>query len=181
MKPFLKSLLLVLFVGFVAMSCDDDMTYAEELKAEKELIADFIARNNIKVVKTLPPDSLPWPENTYYLSSSGLYFQLTDKGDTTVVEDTVELNDLIIPRFVQYTLGETSEIISNWNTIDYAYPTTFNYGDDTQVCDAWHEAVTYMKRNNSRAKIIVPSKLGFESDVNSVTPYGYDFKIKFQK
>ncbi|HPC26966.1 MAG TPA: hypothetical protein PK410_05510, partial [Paludibacteraceae bacterium] len=74
-----------------------------------------------------------------------------------------------------------ADTISNWNTIDYPHPFTFNYLDYSQACQAFHEAVSYMKRNDSEAKIIVPSKIGFSEYMNSVTPLGYDLKIKIQK
>jgi len=38
-----------------------------------------------------------------------------------------------------------------------------------------------MKRNESEAKIIVPSKIGFNAEMMSVTPLGYDLLIKIQK
>jgi hypothetical protein len=38
-----------------------------------------------------------------------------------------------------------------------------------------------MKRNDTQAKIIVPSKLGFSTNLTSVTPMGYDLKIKIEK
>jgi hypothetical protein len=160
-------------------ACSNDETYADELKAEKALIAEYIARHHIKTVETLP-NVFPWPDSTYYLSSTGLYFRLEEQGDINA-PDSIEYNDLVIPRFIQYTLNENSDTTYNWSTIDFAYNTTFNYGNLNQACDAWHEATSYMKRNNSFAKIIVPSKLGFETDENSVTPYCYDFKMKFQK
>ena len=179
MRLIIKSILLTVFIGFTFAACSDGETYADELKSEKALISEYIARHHIEVINTLP-EVFPWPEKQYYLSSTGLYFRLEQEGEINT-NDSIEANDLIIPRFIQYTLNELSDTIYNWSTIDFAYPTTFNYGDYNQVCEAWHEAVGYMKQNNSFAKIIVPSKLGFETDVNSVTPYCYDFKIKFQK
>ena len=41
------------------------------------------------------------------------------------------------------------------------------------------EAVNYMRRTESEAKLIVTSKLGFDPSV--VTPYGYHVKIRFAK
>jgi hypothetical protein len=181
MKSFLKLFSLIFVLSTLIVSCDDDVTYAEQLRAEKKLIADYIKRNNIKVISELPDTSVfPWPDNTYYLSPSGMYFRLEEKGNAV---DSLEVSsgDKINPRYHQYTLTESPDTVSDWSTIDFAYPSSFYYGDLTQACDAWHEAVGYMKYSNSIAKIIVPSKLGFDADVNSVTPYGYYFKIKFQK
>ena len=181
MKSFLKLFSPIFVLSTLLVSCDDDVTYAEQLRAEKKLIADYIKRNNIKVISELPDTSVfPWPDNTYYLSPSGMYFRLEEKGNA-VDSLKVSSGDKINPRYHQYTLTTKPDTVSDWSTIDFAYPSSFYYGDLTQACDAWHEAVGYMKYSNSIAKIIVPSKLGFDADVNSVTPYGYYFKIKFQK
>lgn len=182
MKQFLGFLLIILLFSAILISCNssDDPTYAQQLKDEKELIADYIKRNNIKVV-TDKPTSFPWGENVYYLTSTGMYIHLMSEGDITNTADTLVKNDLVIPRFYQYTLNTKSDTISNWNTIDYPFPTTFNYLDYSQVCVGWHEAVGYMKRNNSRAKFILNSKLGFTPTGNEVIPYEYEMIIKIQK
>lgn len=178
MKIFSKILLGLICLSLVITSCSDSTTYAEQLKAESELIADYIKRNNITVVTEEPK---VWGDNVYLLTESGLYFHLINVGDTAVPAEVLDTNDLVVPRFYQYTLDVKADTVSNWNTVDYAYPTTFNYLDDSQACAAWHEAVSYMKYNNSRAKFIVKSKLGFDDANESVTPYIYDMKIKFQK
>ena len=178
MKILSKILIAFLFVSFVFSSCNNTTTYADQLKAEKELIADYIVRHNITVVTEEPK---VWADSVYWLTESGLYFHLINVGDSAAPAEVLDTNDLVVPRFYQYTLDAKADTISNWNTIDYAYPTTFNYLDDSQACAAWHEAVSYMKYNNSRARFIVKSKLGFEDASTAVTPYVYDMKIKFQK
>ncbi|MBP1677801.1 MAG: hypothetical protein H6Q20_2360 [Bacteroidetes bacterium] len=180
MKKISFFLTLLFGASLILASCNDGETYAEQLKAEKELIADYIKRNDIKVVTTMPT-KFPWDDNVYYKSSSGLYFRLEEQGDVSVLSDSIEANDLVVARYYQYTLNAVSDTISNWNTVDYAYPSTFNYQDDSQACTAWHEAVKYMKYNNSRARFIVYSKIGFSAASESVTPYGYDMIMKFQK
>ena len=164
-----------------ATACkDEDLTYAEELKAERELIADFISRKNIKVVTTMPTE-FPWDDNVYYKSKTGLYYRLTNRGDIAS-QDSVETGDLVVPRYIQYTLvADNPDTISNMNTIDSPYPSSFVYLNTDQACLGWHEAVGYMKKNNSEAKIIVYSKLGFSGYADPATPIGYDIKIRIQK
>lgn len=172
------------FTGMILLlsACNNDVTYAEELKAEQNLIKDFISRQHIKVV-TKMPTSFPWDDNVYYKSPSGLYFRLVSEGDSIVDGqkiDSVKSGDLIITRFIQYTLNEVSDTLFNESTIDYPYPTTFNYLDYSQVCTAWHEAVGYMKYHNARAKLIVYSKIGFSDYSDPATPMGYDLRIMVQ-
>lgn len=178
MKLLLKFLPVLFFGTAVLSSCSNTVTYAEQLKAEKELIADYIARNNIKVVSEMP-DSDAWGDNVYYHTSSGIYFHMEDRGETT--GDTIAANDLVVTRYLEITLDAKPDTTSYWNTIDYAYPTTFNYLDYTQACTGFHEAATYMRYNNSRARFIVPSKIGFSTTSSDVIPYLYEMKMKFQK
>jgi len=183
MKRISYLLLLTILASLVISSCSNTKTYAEQLNDEKILIADYIKRNNIQIVTTYPADSV-WTKNgndIYYISpASGLYIHMVNYGDMTS-KDTLLLKDVVVPRYKQYTLGLVSDTISNWSTIDFPYPSTFVYGDLTQSCKAFQEAASYLKRNETEAKLIVPSKLGFTDNLTSVTPMGYDLKIKIQK
>ncbi|MDR2840975.1 MAG: DUF4827 domain-containing protein [Paludibacter sp.] len=172
----MKYLFITLLSTLALFSCQDGRTYAEQLKSEERLINDYIKRNHITVVKTKPAK---WSENVYWKTPSGLYFQLTDVGDTTSA--SVMPNDIVIARYRKITLNVNPDTVSTWNTIDNLYPDKFNYLDMSQVCEGWHEAVSYMKYNNSRAKMIIYSKLGFTEDESAVIPYIYDFRIKLQK
>lgn len=182
MKLNIQIFLTVVVLLFVAYSCSDTVSYADQLKAEQSLISNYIARNHIKVV-TKMPTTFPWPDNVYYKGSSGMYFRLINKGDSIFDGDTIraESGDLIVTRYVQYTLAVVPDSISSWNTVAYAYPSQFIYGNAAQVSSAWQEAVSYMKYNNSEAKLIVPSKLNFSKYSESVTPIGYNFKILVQQ
>ena len=185
-------LLIIVFCSSIILSSCNDTTYAKELQNEQTLIDNFINRSNINVLSSFPANNV-WGENDYVLTKSGLYFHLVSPGAGT---DTLTLSNTVTPRYIQYTLDENPEIISDWTTVDLANPVPFVYGENMKVCAAFHEAASYMKRNDSRAIIIVPSKIGFfnyysglignKSDgtfdyLSTVTPLKYDFKIKFQK
>lgn len=180
MKSFFSYFFLTLVTGLLLASCkDNNTTYAEELEAEQDLIADFISRQGIKVVNTLP-EEYPWPEKVYYKSPAGLYFRLTEQGDVQS-GDTVETGDMVVVRYLQYTLAQNADTISNLYTTDFSYPEKFSFEDYTQACVGWHEAVTYMKRHNSEASVIVYSRIGFKRYNRPATPIGYDLKIQIQK
>ena len=169
----------LVITGFAISSCDDNVTFADELAAEQTLINGFIKRNNITVVDKMPI-TFPWPDKVFYKSNSGLYFRLTAQGAVTS-GDTIQSGDMVVARFLQYTLNEKADTLPNLSTLDFPYPTTFNYMDYSQVCVGWHEAVGYMKRHNSEATIIVYSRIGFSQFNRPATPIGYDLKIKIQK
>lgn len=180
MKLLFKLSLVVFAVGVFFTSCIDEVTYGDQLKDEKNLIADFISRKNITVVET-EPNAVPYPENVYYKTPSGLYINIFDAGDKT--SDSLEVNDEVIFRYIKYTLNAKADTSTYLTTIDSREPTSFYYYDfsQEQSCKGWHEAVSYMKYNNARAKIIVYSKLGFKSDQEAVIPYGYDIYLKIRK
>ncbi|MFZ4726444.1 MAG: DUF4827 family protein [Paludibacter sp.] len=172
---FFLSIVITILFG----SCNDTQTYAELLKSEKALIADYITRNNINVLSEFPKDSI-FAKNEFVLTQSGLYFQLVKRG---VSPDSLnlELSNKVIPRYIQYTLSASPDSISNWSTIDFPYPSTFIYGNSSEGCVAFQEAAGYMKRNEAEAQIIVPSKIGFNENMLTVTPLRYYMKIKIQK
>lgn len=172
-------LIILTFCSSLLLTSCNDTTYANELKAEQTLITDFIKRQNIKVLSSFPTDSAGWGKNNYVLTSSGLYFHLSNPGEGT---DTLERNNLIVPRYIEYTLTQTPDSASHLSTLDDGgYTMDFYYGNYAQMCTAFHEAAMYMKRNNSEAKIIVHSKIGFKDKWSPATPMGYDLKIKIKK
>lgn len=184
----MKKISLFLFLGFLTMifisSCSNVLTYAQQLDNEQALIKAYINRdnNNFIITNSLPSDK-KWMKDgkeIYYKSPSGLYFHLVDSGGSKTDTITLQKKNTVIPRFKQYELTANSDTTNNWSTVDYAYsPYEFVYLDMTQSCKGFQEAVGYMKRNNSQAKIIVPFLLGF--DTNSSTTYGYTLTIKFLK
>jgi hypothetical protein len=171
-------LVLTLLTSLVITSCSNNTTYADELKTEQSLIKNYIKRENIKVLSKMPTT---WGPNDYVLTESGLYFHLDSIGDATV---SVEAGNTVAPRYIQYTLGEPADTIRKWSTVDFPFPTTFVYGDNSDLnisCTAFQEAVSYMKNNDSRAKIIVHSKIGFKENWTPATPIAYELKIRIRK
>jgi len=173
-------LVLTLLTSIVITSCSNNTTYADELKTEQSLIKNYIKRENIKVLSKMPTT---WGPNDYVLTESGLYFHLDSVGEK-ITGDTLEAGNTVIPRYIQYTLGEPADTIRKWTTIDFPYPTTFVYGDNSDLnisCTAFQEAVSYMKRSESYAKIIVHSKIGFKENWTPATPIAYELKIRIRK
>ena len=95
------------------------------------------------------------------------------------MDQTIISNDLIVARYKKFALTENADTISYWTTLDQAFPIEFHYLNTSECeCTAWHYAVRLMKYPDSQCEIIVPSKLGFSAEQNSVTPYVYILKIK---
>ena len=186
---------IVYFIGLIALatlsSCSGN-SYSADLKAEKKLIEDYIARNNLNIIYELPADDVVWGEKDYYQVAGYdyLYFHLVHRGSPfhvngdgdTVRTDSVIASETVVMRYRKYTLEVDADTADYMTTLNSAYPLEFKYLTDyTTAPVAWHVAVGLMKYSDSECKIICPSKRGFTEDGNTVTPYGYDLKMKIKR
>lgn len=182
----MKRLVLILTatVGLF-VSCKNTTTYSRQLDAEKQLIKEYIERNQLNILTAWPDSDYVWSEKDYLQvpGTDYYYYHLVDKGDLS--SDTVSNKDEVIFRFRKYTLDAYADTISYWSTMDGAEPASFsisNYSTsswtNTCACQGVAKALKYMNHKNAEAKIICPSKMGIDTDGYSVTPYCYDLKIK---
>lgn len=160
-------------------SCNSN-SYANSLKEEKQLIADYIKRQHINIIHEEPENGV-WGENDYLEIGENCYFHLTNPGDTE--GDSIAYKDKILLRYRQYTLDVYPQLIKScWTTNEAANPVIFQNGvSSNETCTAWLLAIAHLKYNAAEGKLICPSKLGFTEDNNKVTPYGYDMKIQIRK
>ena len=177
----ISSILLLLGAAAAVLTSCNANSYSSELKAEKQLIEDYIARENINVIYEMPENDADWGEKDYYQVNGYdyLYFHLIKRGPQ---ENPITATETVVMRFKQYTLTTTPDTADYWTTLNSAYPLEFTYLTDyTTAPTAWHVAVGLMKYNDSECKIICPSKLGFTDDQSTVTPYGYHMKMKIKR
>lgn len=178
----MKKIVFILLTGMVLLTtgCNNN-TYSNLRNQEDKLIANYIKRNNWNILTKEPADSAVWGEKDYYKVQGydNFYFHLIERGDEGV---DVFTNDVIIVRYKQFALTENADTLSYWTTLEQPYPYEFHYGNYTD-CEAvaWHAAVKLMKHPNAQCEILVPSKLGFNAEQTSVTPYMYILKIKVKQ
>lgn len=192
----MKKSLLYSLIGLALLTtgCNGN-TYSRLRDQEDKLIANYISRNNLEIVKEEPAMDHVWGEKEYYkvVGYDNFYFHLISRGDSVRIDsisptriDTVDQkiieNDLIVTRYKQFGLTENADTLSYWTTLDQAYPYEFHYLNLSE-CEstAWHLAVQLMKYPESQCEIIVPSKMGFSNEQTSVTPYVYILKIKVKQ
>lgn len=180
MKPKTILSLVGAFCLLSALGGCNSNSYANALKEEKQLIADYIKRQNIHIIYEEPEDG-NWGENDYLEIGDNCYFHLTDRGETE--GDSIAYKDKILLRYRQYTLDVYPQVVKScWTTNESANPVVFQSGiSSSETCTAWLLAVVHMKYNAAEGKLICPSKLGFTESGTSVTPYGYDLKIQIRK
>ena len=187
-KSIVFSAFIIAFSAFVLTGCDDsEYVYSNQLNKERQIIADYIKREGINILKERPANG-EWGEKDY-IEVDGydyLYFHLINPGDVT--QDTVQAGDMVALRYKCYTLDEYADTIDNrWSTTSAAYPIEFRYGSaDATIATAWNVAVGEMYFTDAECRIICPSKLDIARDEDQdnrqdVIPYGYDIKIKIRK
>lgn len=194
--------LTLLFLSLLAcclafQSCDHTRTYAEMLDDEKDAIRDFITDNGINVISQSEfyandstTDTL---QNEYVQLASGVYMQIVDKGSKNPA-DTVIRNDAVLVRFMEYDIMGKDTTLSNID--DPQIVDEFNYtvtsasiaGIFTQgymlsyhgsaVPAGWLVPLSYV-RDMAHVRLIVPSKMGHNTAMQSVYPYFYDIR-KYQ-
>ena len=178
-QTHITALLLLTTVLLGAVACTSETAYSTQLKNEKKLIADYIKRNNITIIYEEPAYD-QWKPNEYLEVDDYCYFNLTQMGDTAT--DSLEIGDNVAIRYRKYTLKINSDTISYWTTMDASSPIEFQYGTSTgNTCTGWNYALKYMKYTGAQGKLICPSKLGFNEDGSSVTPYGYDLRFRIRR
>lgn len=170
---------LLVGIALIGTGCQGN-TYSSLRNKEKKLIKNYISRNNLNILTEEPDEDYVWGEKDYYQVAGydDLYFHLRHRGDT----GEVIANDIIVTRYKKFELEEDADTLSYWTTLDLAHPYEFQYGNLTS-CEAtgWHAAVMLMKNTDSECEVIVPSKLGFDAEQMSVTPYVYIMHIKVKQ
>lgn len=200
MKKLISFFFILLAMGFAFQACDDTKTYAEMLEEEDDAIAEFISKENIKVISQTEfydNDSVTnVEENEFVQLASGVYMQIVDKGSDNLA-DTVRNNEVILIRFMEYSLLDQDTTISNLSfpylTEEFRYSATsssiagiFNTNSSlmyswygyTAVPAGWLVPMPYI-RNRAHVRLIVPSKMGHQAAMQNVYPFYYDIK-KYQ-
>ena len=188
----------MLAVGFSFQACDDTKTYAEMLEEEDDAIADFINKEGIKVISQtefFDNDSVTDVEkNEFVQLSSGVYMQIVDKGSDNPA-DTVKNNDLVLVRFMEYSLLDKDTTLSNL-TLPYLVDEFKYTASSSSIAGIFIQGLMYMAyrytavpagwlvplpyvRDKAHVRLIVPSKMGHQSAMQYVYPYYYDI-TKYQ-
>lgn len=179
MKVKIASFLSLVLLLMISSSCSDSKTYAELLEAEQNAINKYLS--NQQVIKTIPSDTIfITGENApYYLIEDGVYMQVIKPGDQ---KDKIKKGELVYFRYVRTNLlrwaaGSESEgdavgnmdSGSSWMSFKYGSSSTPTYGLGIE------DPLIYVGRN-AEVKLIIPSKVGFKEEINSVTPFLYRIK-----
>jgi hypothetical protein len=172
----------VILLGWALAACDDTKTYAEQLAEEKVSIQQFIKNRGYIIAKTYP-DTIPFPENVFYKTESGLYIHVLDTGKQ--VNSSLPDNKVVLVRFLEENMDGDTTYMNLYGTGDpyeiyyNNVQTSVSYGD----CQGWHEPLEYVG-DGGHVYVIVPSKLGmsmYSSSSSSLTACFYELRYTFCK
>lgn len=159
----------------IGVGCKNEKSYSELQDLEQATIKAYIKRKNINVVTEMPT---AWNTNTYFKSSSGLYYHLIKKGNENIPFDE---KSTISVRFILTKIDEKeSLILRNWEPMDFIDPQQIRLLDasSSRIFGVGvHEAIKYMKYQGAEARIIVPADINTAEYKNTVTPVTYHLKI----
>lgn len=181
MRKILSIVALLAVLALSISSCDSDLTYANQLEAEKTAIKDFIKNNNFKVVDTIP-SVVPWPTGVYYLTKSGLYVHVLDTGAS--VNQSIQTNTVISVRFNETDM-DGKDAYTNMNGTGEPIELLYNnvsssatFGD----CLAWHEGLDFVG-DGGRIQMIVPASIGWSmyTSTTALTAMFYELSYTFWK
>ena len=202
MKKSIFAVLLLAGIAFLG-ACTDYETYGEMKEKERDDISKFIkdsAINDIsETVFEAQGKTTDLSRNEFvYLSKSGVYMQIVNKGDGTPLEDGKSVN--LLCRFFELNIKEKTVLYNSYSYVyqndklnvqraGSTYTASFvtgrmyeNYG--ASVPAGWLVTFNYLNigrstANLAKVRLIVPHSQGHSVASQNVYPYYYE--LTFQR
>jgi FKBP-type peptidyl-prolyl cis-trans isomerase len=176
-KNIIIILLSIITISFFA-SCNKSRTYAQRLGDEKKAIELFIDKNDIKVLKEYPKDSVFNANEFYFDTSTGVYYNVIDSGDGRRIKQ----GEKVYIRFKGLRYLSSSDTSSYSNIPSPSQPEILTYGNkESYVSAGW---IVPLKNigHLGKVKLIVPFNLGLSSDQQAYkTAYYEELIFRFEE
>lgn len=188
MKNFIGTIITLIGFAIVYTACGGD-TYADKLKKEEKAINRFIDQNEIKVLSEYPSDSV-FADNEYYKDkTTGIYFQVTDRGNHE--RPSKEKRTTVYLRYdsIYNMLTNGVESVPNWNAevpMSFQYGVSSTYYNSTNAYSPSYYLLSqgcvvpldYNLGNGAEVKLIVPFENGSTAQQSSYKPL-YFSRLKY--
>lgn len=175
-KNIIIIILSIVAISFFA-SCNKSRTYAQRLGDERKAIELFIDKNDIKVLKEYPKDSIFKANEFYFDTSSGVYYNVVDSGNGRRILQGEEF--YVRFKGLKYISSSDSSTYSN---IHLMQPEVLRYGNTSTYSAAGWVAPLKNVGDRAKVKLIVPFNLGLASDQQAYkTAYIEELKYRFQQ
>ena len=182
-KSLLYSLILLMILAPMAVSCDDNKSYADLLADEDKSVNNFLADQ--RVINSIPEDSIfeVGEDAPYYrMDEDGfVYMQVLKTGDLTKKGKD---NELVYFRFMRYNLayydkGVLPDGEGNADDMEYS-PTSFRLGNYTLPSSSQFgtgiQIPLYYLGIDCEVNIVIKSQYGFSDEISNVVPYLYNIR-----
>lgn len=168
-KSGLYSLLLLCICAIAFTSCNDDETYADQVKRERSAVGAYIADSAVQVISEAQFREQNYTtdisKNQFVLfESSGLYMQIIRKGtgkpiasgetariicrytERNLLTDSIQATNTMYPVFYRYT--ETMNVTNNSGTFqgsfDQSTSLMYQFYGSTSIPSGWLAALPYL-------------------------------------
>jgi hypothetical protein len=202
MKKSIFALLLLAGITLLG-ACSDYETYGELKEKERDAISQFIKDSAINVISETvfeaQGNTTDLSRNEFvYLSKSGVYMQIINKGDGRLLEDGKSIN--LLCRFLELNIKNQTVFYNSYSYVyqndklnvqrsGSVYTASFisgrmyeNYG--ASVPAGWLVTFNYLNigrstANLAKVRLIVPHSQGHSTASSNVYPYYYE--LTFQR
>lgn len=167
----------------MAVSCDDNKSYADLLADEDKSVNNFLADQ--RVINSIPEDSIfeVGEDAPYYrMDEDGfVYMQVLKTGDLT---NKAKDNELVYFRFMRYNLAYYDKGVlpngeGNADDMEYS-PTSFRLGNYTLPSSSQFgtgiQIPLYYLGIDCEVNIVIKSQYGFSDEISNVVPYLYNIR-----
>ncbi|MDR3140509.1 MAG: DUF4827 domain-containing protein [Tannerellaceae bacterium] len=174
------NILMILCAVLFALSCNNNKSYTDMLKAEKKAIDRFIDEQGFEILKNYPANGV-FGEKQFVLLSSGLYLNVIDSGNGNRAEYGTSILLRASGKWLLDTLSFNGFDPANMTV---AWPLEFKYGrynsNDVSnyfFCEGLMSVLEYVG-DSSVVKLIVPFKIGSSDQQTNGYPIYYD-KVRY--
>ena len=187
----------VFFSVFAFASCDDGKTYIELREEEDNAIEKYLTTDG-RWVADLPGDgNFQTAENTdnppFYRLPDDVYMQILSMGYRDSTNSFFVADDKVYFRYTRMSLTDWADgIVSTSGNMNdasggsdkYYFTYTTQMGSNYSMYFEYGLGIQYPLRsvgNGALLNLVVPSKMGFASEISDVIPYLYTIKYNLKE
>ena len=166
MRKYTRLILPLVILSVFFISCNDGVSYADRLKAERKQIKNFINENDFDVIEGFPSDSVFEKGVFYKDSGTGIYMCINDYGDKTKMADGSRFSEVRM-RF------KRSRILSDTVYVSYntSQPMLIRYGDQSSYVSTNVSGFDAVYKSSACAMPL--QYVGLNAKVSLIVPFNY--------
>ncbi len=178
----MRKIIIIIILSIVAIavftSCNKNRTYAQHLGDERKAIELFIDKNQIKVLKEYPKDSVFKANEFFFDSKSGIYYNVIDPGNGRKIKQGEEF--YIRFKGLKYISSSDTATYSNIQSLK---PEVLVYGNTSTYSSVGWIAPLKNVGDRAKVKLIVPFNMGLPNDQQPAykTAYYEELNYRFEQ